>query len=578
MEHPPRTSLRFLVILATLALVLTALTSTAVAAPSQRGLDARSIDLQLLAINDFHGNLEPPSGSSGRIVSDGVTTDAGGVEYLATHIHQLEAGHPNSLVVSAGDNIGASPLISGVFHDEPTIEALNALGLDIAAVGNHEFDEGSAELLRMQNGGCHPVEGCFDEDGFSGADFRYLSANVVVEATGQTLFPAYTIKQVGGVKVGFIGLTLEGTPLIVTAAGVAGLQFLDEVETINRYVAELKAQHVETIVVLIHEGGQQTVPSGTTTSINGCAGMDSNDAIVPIANGVDPEVDVMISGHTHQFYNCNWTANGHNMLLTSASSFGRLVTDIDLKIDQATKDVVSMSANNVIVTRTVDKDPAESALLAKWKALSDPIANAVVGSITADLLKTQNPAGESALGDVIADGQLEFMDGPDPGFGAQFAFMNPGGIRTDIVCGVGETNPCPVTYGELFAVQPFSNEMTAIDLTGAQIEAALEQQFVGADRILQVSSNFTYEWSASAADGSRVDPASIKLNGVTIDPNATYRVAMNIFLSGGGDNFPMFAQGTNKFIAGIDLDALVAYFGAHSPVAPPALTRIVQVP
>jgi 5'-nucleotidase len=569
-------SRRSLAVLAGLAIVLTALTTTVVAAPSQRGIDARSVDLQLLAINDFHGNMEPPAGSSGRIVSDGVTTDAGGVEYLATTIHQLEAGHANSLVVSAGDNIGASPLISGVFHDEPTIEAMNALGLDVSSVGNHEFDEGAAELLRMQNGGCHPVEGCFDADGFAGADFPFLSANVVVEATGKTLFAPYMIKKIDGVRVGFIGLTLEGTPLIVTATGVAGLKFLDEVETINKYVAELRKQHVETIIVLVHEGGTQTVPSGQTTSINGCEGMDANDAIVPIANGVDPAVDVMISGHTHQFYNCTWTNANHSMLLTSASSFGRLVTDINLKIDRATKDVVSMSANNVIVTRTVAKDPAESALLAKWKALSDPIANQVVGTMKADITKTTNAAGESSLGNLIADAQLEFMSGAP--FNATVAFMNPGGIRTDIVCAPDSPPNCQVTYGELFAVQPFSNEMVAYDVTGATIEAMLEQQFVGSDRILQVSSNFTYEWSLGAADGSRVDPTKIMINGAPLNLGATYRIATNIFLSGGGDNFPMLATGTNKVIGSIDLDALVAYFEAHSPISPPALGRIDQVP
>jgi len=577
-DHPLQTGrlVRLFAMIATLALVLTALTATAIAAPSQRGLDARSFDLQLLAINDFHGNLNPPSGSSGRIVSDGVTQDAGGVEYLATHIKQLEATNPDTLVVSAGDNIGASPLISGLFHDEPTIEALNAIGLDVSSVGNHEFDEGSAELLRMQNGGCHPVDGCFGGDGFAGADFPYLSANVVVEATGKTLFPAYMVKQMNGVKIGFIGLTLEGTPSIVTPAGVAGLDFLDEVETINKYTAELQSQHVQTIIVLLHEGGIQNVPAGQNISVNGCVGLTG--PIVDIANGVSPAVDVIVSGHTHQFYNCNWTSTGHNMLLTSASSFGRLVTDIDLRIDRATKDVVAMTADNVVITRTVTADPTLTALVAKYAALSDAISQQVVGqSADAQITRTQNAAGESALGDVIADAQLEAMDNE---FGAQVAFMNPGGIRADLVCSASP--PCDVTFGDLFTIQPFANDMVAYDITGAQLDTLLEQQFdnpsAGAQRFLQVSSNFTYQWSASAPVGSKVDPASIKIGGVTVDPAATYRITTNSFLAGGGDNFTVLALGTNRVIGPVDLDALVAYFGAHSPVSAPTLGRIVMVP
>jgi 5'-nucleotidase len=574
----PRGGARLFAVLASLALVLTALTGTTFAGGSAQGIAARSVSLQLLAINDFHGNLEPPSGSGGRIVSDGVTTDAGGVEYLATHIRALEATNPNTLVVSAGDNIGASPLISGFFHDEPAIEALNALGLDVSSVGNHEFDEGAAELMRMQNGGCHPVDGCFGGDGFAGAAFPFLSANVVVTATGQTLFPAYTIKKLHGVRVGFIGLTLEGTPTIVTPSGVAGLTFLDEVETINHYTQVLQAQHVETIIVLLHEGGIQSVPTGQNVSVDGCVGLTG--PIVNIVNGLDSAVDVVLSGHTHQFYNCAIENEDHSLLLTSASSFGRLVTDIDLQIDRATKDVVSMSADNVIVDRTVAKDAAETAVVTKYKALSDAISQQVVGSIGApEITRTQNSAGESALGDVIADAQLEAMDNE---FGAQVAFMNPGGIRADITCGVGESLPCSITFGELFTVQPFANDMVAFDITGAQIDTMLEQQFdnpvAGDKRILQVSSNFSYQWDASNPAGSKVDPSTIMLNGVVINPATTYRIATNIFLAGGGDRFFVLASGTNRVVGPIDLDALVAYFGAHSPVASPPLNRIVMVP
>jgi 5'-nucleotidase len=522
------------------------------------------VDVQLLAINDFHGNLDPPAGSSGRIGS----VDAGGVEYLATHIAQLEATNPNTLVVSAGDLIGASPLLSALFHDEPTIEAMNLLGLDFNAVGNHEFDEGAAELLRMQNGGCHPTDGCLDGDGFAGADFQFLAANVVRKDNGKTLFPAYKIRSFGGAKLAIIGVVLEGTPTIVTPSGVAGLEFKDEAETVNALIPQLKAKGVNAITVLIHEGGVQ---SGT---FNGCVGISG--AIVDIVNRFDPAVDAVISGHTHQAYNCQL----NNMLVTSASSFGRLVTDVDLTIDRATGEVAQMAANNLIVTRDVAKDAGQTSLLAKYRTFADPIANRVIGSITADITRTTNPAGESALGDVIADAQLAAT--APAGFGeAVAAFMNPGGIRAELtyagsVAGEGDGN---VTYGEAFTVQPFGNSLVTMTLTGAQIDQLLEQQFdnptAGQNRILQVSDGFSYSWSASAATGSKVDPSSILLNGTPVDPNGVYRITVNSFLAEGGDNFSVLAQGTNRLGGAVDLDALVDYFAANSPVPPGPQNRII---
>jgi 5'-nucleotidase len=525
------------------------------AAPS-----SRLVDIQLLAINDFHGNLDPPAGSSGRIGS----IDAGGVEYLATHIAQLEATNPNTLVVSAGDLIGASPLLSALFHDEPTIEAMNLLGLDFNAVGNHEFDEGAAELLRMQNGGCHPTDGCLDGDGFAGADFQFLAANVVRKANGKTLFPAYKIRSLGGVKLGIIGVVLEGTPTIVTPSGVAGLEFKDEAETVNALIPQLKAKGVNAIAVLIHEGGVQ---SGT---FNGCVGISG--AIVDIVNRFDPAVDAVISGHTHQAYNCQL----NNMLVTSASSFGRLVTDVDLTIDQASGEVTRMAANNLIVTRDVATDVGQTSLLAGYREFAGPIANRVIGSITTDITRTTNPAGESALGDVIADAQL----GATASAGAQGAFMNPGGIRADLsyagsTAGEGDGN---VTYGEAFTVQPFGNSLVTMTLTGAQIDQLLEQQFdnptAGQNRILQVSASVSYTWSASAPTGSKIAPSSILLNGTPVDPNAAYRITVNSFLAEGGDNFTVLTQGTDRLGGAVDLDALVDYFAANSPLPPGPQDRI----
>lgn len=541
-----------------------------------------TVNVQILALNDFHGNLLPPTSSSGCVPAvsgcPAPNTPAGGAEYLATHISNLRATNPNTVVVSAGDMIGASPLLSALFHDEPTIEAFNLMGLDFNAVGNHEFDEGVYELIRMQEGGCHPVDGCLDGDDFGGADFRFLAANVTWKKNDKPIFPAYKIKAFKGVQIAFIGMTLEGTPNIVSPSGISELNFLDEAETVNALVPELKHRGIEAIVVLIHEGGDQST-SDTVTDPNACTGISG--PILDIVNNFDDEVDVVISGHTHQPYNCMIDGK----LVTSAFSFGRLVTDVDLTLDRSTGDVLTKVANNTIVTRTVPKDSLITALIDKYNFFAAPIANRVIGSITANITRTNNVAGESALGDVIADAQLAATD--DPGFGdAVIAFMNPGGIRADLTfagspAGEGDGN---VTYGEMFTVQPFGNSMVTMTLTGAQIETLLEQQFTGcvpgttSNRILQVSNGFTYSWSLSGAPCNKVDPNSIMLNGNVINPAANYRVTVNSFLADGGDSFPILTQGTDRLGGEVDTDAFEKYFVANSPVAPGPQNRITRVP
>jgi 5'-nucleotidase len=533
------------------------------------GTPAETVNVHILAVNDFHGHLVGPSGTITE--PDGRSIPAGGVAFLAAHINTLRAQHPHTVVVSAGDLIGASPLISALFHDEPTIEAFNVIGLDYNAVGNHEFDEGAAELLRMQHGGCHPVEGCRDGDGFAGATFQFLAANVVRQDTATTLFPAYQVRSFAGAKVAFIGMTLKGTPTIVTPSGVAGLTFTDEAETVNALVPHLQAQGIEAIVVLIHEGG---FPTGT---YNECPGLSG--AIVEIVQRFDPAVDVVISGHTHQAYNCLI----HGRLVTSASSFGRVLTAVDLTIDRATGDVVRMRANNRIVTREVPPDPRLTALVDKYQTLVAPLADRVIGSITADITRVPTPAGESALGDVIADSQWAATADPALG-GAVVALMNPGGLRADLAYAPsGGEGDGHVTYGEAFTAQPFGNSLVTMTLTGAQLKTVLEQQFQGCgtqnrDRILQVSAGLTYAWSRSAPACGKVDPASLKINGVAIDLNATYRVTVNSFLADGGDNFQALRDGTDRLGGAQDLDALEAYFRAHVPVAPGPQNRMTAVP
>jgi 5'-nucleotidase len=548
-----------------IAIGLAALIACAAAAPASarpdNSSDARTIDVQLLAVNDFHGNLQPPSGSSGLI--QGVP--AGGMEYMATHLRQLEATNPkNTVIVSAGDLIGASPLLSGLFHDEPTIEAWNLAGLDYNGVGNHEFDEGKAELRRMQNGRCHPVDGCQDGTPFFGSVFQFLAANVVDTSTNNPLFPEFKIERLQGVKVAFIGETLEGTPLIVTPAGVDGLTFLDEADTVNMLVPRLKEKGVETIVVLLHEGGFQASPS----DYNGCNNLGG--AIVDIVDRMSDEVDVVISAHTHQPYNC--VVDGK--VVTSASSFGRLITDVDLGIDRKTGEVVSKTARNVIVTRDVAKDAAQTALIDRYNLIAGPIANRVVGRITADITRSGNAAGESALGDVIADAQLAATAPTDFG-GSKVAFMNPGGIRADLIFSQisGGEAPGEVTFGELFTVQPFANTLTVKTCTGAQIEQLLEQQ----GPRLQVSAGFTYTWDAARPSGDRIDPASIKIDGVTVVPATGYRVTMNSFLATGGDGFSVFNACTNQLGGEVDVDALARYFTENSPIAPGPQNRITRL-
>ncbi len=561
----------------TLSVLVVGVQSAAAAGPNTKDNDTH---VQLLAINDFHGNLEPPSGSSGKIsVSPTATVNAGGAEYLATHIKLLRQRNPNTFLVGAGDQIGASPLLSGLFHDEPTIEALNAMGMDVSGVGNHEFDEGVDELLRMQNGGCHPIDGCQDGTPFFGSLFQYLAANVLYASTHQTILPPYEIKKIDNAKIAFIGLTLEGTPLIVTPAGVAGLEFAPEVLTVNNLVEKLRNEEgVRAFVVLIHQGGQQNAPYPLGyQNINRCDNFTGE--IKPIVEGLDPRVDLVVSAHTHQPYICKF--NG--ITTTSAASFGRLITDVDLTIDHQTKDVTSVDAHNVIVTRDVPKDPAITEIMNHYLTFEAPIANRIVGSITADITRATGFNQESALGDVIADAQLASTSRTDFG-GAVVAFMNPGGIRADLTYANSPAGEAPgqITYSEMFNVQPFNNVMNVKTMTGDAIYRLLEQQFdnsgvVGRIRLLQVSKAFTYSYDFTRPAGHRVTPGSVKINGVAISATGLYRVAMNSFLASGGDGFTVFKEGTDQLGGEVDIDAAVNYFLRHSPIAPGQQDRVTRL-
>ncbi|MET8615470.1 bifunctional metallophosphatase/5'-nucleotidase [Streptomyces misionensis] len=601
MTHPTKPRRRVLRLLgAGAALVtagaLTAATPATGSAAAHRGLgghSGRTVDVQLLSFNDFHGNLEPPAGSSGQVTeteADGTTKkiDAGGVEYLATSLRTAREGHPYSVTAAAGDVIGASPLLSGLFHDEPTVEAMNRLDLDVTSVGNHEFDEGATELARMQNGGCHPKDGCYEPGRtFKGADYPYLAANVTDEKTGKPILKPYWVWKHNGVKIGFIGVTLEGTPDIVTAEGVKGLKFQDEVETVDKYANILDQQGVKSIVALIHEGGEPASASYNHDCDSPGAGDGISGPIVDIAKHITPKVDALVTGHTHQGYVCTVPdPSGRPRMVTSASSYGKLYTDTTLTYDRRTRDIVrtSVKSANHVVSRTQPKAADMTALISRWNALAAPVADRPVGYISGDINGRGATTPESPLGDLIADAQLAHAKSLDPK--AVLALMNPGGIRSDLVRKAsGGEGDGVVTYGEAFTVQPFSNTVNLVDLTGAQLITALQQQVSGPNeaspKILQISAGLTYTLDLTTSGAARVVTDSVRLNGAAIDPAATYRVAMNSFLAGGGDGFTELGKGKNPLVGADDLkafnDYLTANSSATSPIAPPAADRITVV-
>lgn len=564
----------FPVICISLILVIAAIIAIAAIAFPTTASDAsntsmKNVELQVIAFNDFHGQIEPPSGTVTVYYNstlDPFKVEAGGAAYLATQIKALKAINPNTVIVSAGDCISASPMVSALFHDEPTVEVLSEIGLDYSAAGNHEFDKGVQELQRMQYGCCHAVDGCQDGDRFTGAGYYYLTANVINNSTNSTLFPPYKIRNIEGIPVAFVGASLKDTPTVVTPSGIEGYKFLDEADSINAAVRDLKARGVKTIIVLIHDGGTQDGLPSESRNLSG--------PIIDIAKRIDKEVDVIVTGHTHKCY----IANIDGRIMTQAGTQGKFLTDIDLILNRSTGDVVSASAKNIAVTRDVPADEEVSETIDKYEELAAPMAEQVIGSITADITRDQSDSGESSLGDVVADTQLYASRGE----GTVIAFMNSGGIRTDLYYNSSDgKNPGNVTYGEAFSVQPFSNSIIALNLTGKEIDQLLESQFdnpsKGQKSILQVSSGFSYAWKNEAPTGQKVNISSIKINGNAIDPDGSYRVAANGFLADGGDNFTVFRAGKDRVCMSTDLEGFMEYFGKFSPVSPGPKNRIKTV-
>ena len=547
-----------------LALLLAGCASTASQGP---------VTINLVAMNDFHGNIEAsryvPTGADG---AKEKAIRAGGLEAVAAALQAWRKEDPELLFVSAGDLVGGSPAMSSLWADEPTIEAMNMLDLRASAVGNHEFDAGRKELLRQQHGGCdspRPAKACQMSKDFKGAKFTYLAANVIDSATGKPFIPAFRIEQVKGVKVGLVGVVLQGADSVVMASGIAGLKFGDEAEAINKAVPAMRAQGADVIVALVHEGG--TTKEAPLQP--GCTGLEG--AIVDIARKLDPAIKLVISGHTHQGFLCQ--VDGRTV--TQAATAGHLLTRISMKVDPRTDTVSDLQASNVVMTPDLyPADPRIAAFVAKVKegsraALARPMAK--LGS--APVLRKKNEAGESALGGVIADAVLAATREQ----GAQIGFMNEGGIRKDLEAGEDKV----ASFGQTQAVLPFGNTLVVMDLTGAQLRTLLEQQWArpaaSDTSMLQVSQGFSYQWDEKRPVGSRVVPGSITLNGVAIEDGKTYRVVANNFLAEGGDNFPEFSKGGKRVETGLlDLDAFTDYLKKNEGqgAAPaPAAARILKL-
>ena len=548
------------------------------------------VDIRIIGINDFHGALDPPRAAIETVNAAGekVRIPSGGVAYLASAIDSLKADAPNHVVVGAGDLIGASPLSSSLFLDEPSIMAMDMAGLEFNAVGNHEFDRGTEELLRMQFGGCEKhtqSEPCRIDKPFPGAKFRMLAANTK-KADGSTLFPPFALKSFGTgktqVTVGFIGMTLEGTANLVSAGRIKGISFADEADTANALVPKLKAKGADFIVVLIHEG---VTNSGDLNNPK-CDGVSGT--LFPILDRLDPAIDVVVSGHTHQSYVCDY-ANinpARPLLLTSAGSRGQVVTGIDLKVDARSGKVLSKTARNVVVqseafsnargdTRLVSGFPAFTprtdlaALAGRYREAAKSEANRIVGTLAGPATRDRGKTGESILGNLIADAQLAATAGAENG-GAQIAFMNPDGIRADIA----PQTDGKVTFGSVFAAQPFGNTLVTKTLSGKQIFELLEQQLNNPDwyRILSPSSGFRFGFDLSRPIGQRILFAT--LNGVPLDNSTKYRVTVSDFLSNGGDGFSVFKDGTHPAVGPTDLEAFMAWLSRSGVTALPTLDRI----
>ncbi len=552
-------------IAATIACLLAGCATVPAPAPVGRG----PVEVQVLALNDFHGNLEvPPSTTAFSQDGQVVRQALGGAARLAATLDALRQGQAATVTVAAGDLIGASPFASANFLDEPSVMALGLAGLDVASVGNHEFDRGTAELRRIQDGGCeqHTLRTPCALEPFDGAAFTYLAGNVV-DTGGQSLFPGATLRQVGPVKVGFIGLTLTGTATLVSPAMTRGYRFTDEADAANRLARDLKAQGADTVVLLIHEGGRVD----PTQNLTGCPSLSG--PIVPIVERLDPAISLVVSGHTHMSYICRVdAAGGTPRLLSSAGRYGGFVTDIRLTWDPVARRVADITAVNVPVNGTLGTRADVAQLVDRYVAAAGPLAARVVGTVSpAPTASSEENCAETPAANLVADAQLAAARAA-LGDGIDVAFINTSGVRTNL----DSAADGQLTYGEIFAMQPFGNTLQVLELTGLELRQALEEQFCNegpatpCSTLLAPSSTLTYSYDRSRPQGDRI--TAIRLDGVPINPEERYQVVFNNFLANGGDGFASLVQRPTVGEAGVDLDALEAWLARGATI--PACGRL----
>jgi 5'-nucleotidase len=589
-------------ILPAFALSLAALLLSSCATPP--AAERPPVTLRLIAFNDLHGNLE--AGGLSLPWPDPANRDkaqrlsAGGAAYLAGTVQALRAGASNSLVLSSGDMIGGTPLISALFLHESTIDVANRIGVDIAIPGNHEFDAGREELLRVLKPGCRslPADAIFvscPSGPHEGARFPMFAANVV-RNDGKTLFAPSIVREVDGVKVGFIGAVTKITPSIVVPSGVAGLQFTDEVQAINAEAARLKAQGINALVAVIHEGGDTGTP-GQPLEWNDAGCPNPRGTIFEIVRQLTQEVDIIFSAHTHQGYRCVVGEGASARPVMQATALGRGVSVADLVIDARTGEIdrartthrnlpVFNSGSDPALRAAIvasEPEPWASALrqaqpvpavaqrVAMYAAAAAPIASRSVGRIGGSFERAGRTDGSA--GRLIADAQWQATRSPERG-GAQFALMNPGGVRSDLRC--NGTPPCPVTYGEAFTMQPFGNSLVVMTLNGAEIQRLLEDQQREGRRgpsFLIPSSSLTYRWVASAPYGQRVQ--DLRIGGQPLDGARDYRFTVNSFMADGGDGVTGLRAGRQRLGGLLDIEALADFLAAGP--APDPVPRITLV-
>ncbi|WP_162254448.1 bifunctional UDP-sugar hydrolase/5'-nucleotidase [Pelomonas sp. Root1444] len=516
----------------------------------------KTSELTLLSINDFHGNIQPakptplmprlPDPATGEVKPQ----PAGGVAYLATALAQLKAKNPDALVVAGGDLIGASPLISNLLRDEPTLAALSGFGISASALGNHELDAGLPELLRQARGECGP-NGCL-WPGYKGPGFPYLGANVLDANTGKPLLPTHVIQQAGRLKVAVAGVATKDTPSVIVARAIQGIRFADEADTLNALVPQLKAAGAQVLVAVMHEGGVQAQGASANDPSYACPTLTGR--VQDIAKRLDPAYAVIIGGHTHQAYTCK--INGR--LVVQAGSYGGWITETHLKLDADGRVLDAQAVNHPVLQSVYAPNPALAELVARAAAMTEAARNKPVATLPSGATRhAKEPNGDAPLGNLIADSQLAFARKQGP---ADVAFMNLGGIRSDLVVERGK----PTTMSDLLAIQPFGNDIIALTLNGQQLWDILQRQLPkagAAPRMLQPSSTLRYHWRAGA-DG-KPELGEILLDGQPLNRTREYRVIVNNFLSEGGDEGGGFKHGRDRAVLGTDIDALVDWLRSN---------------